>query len=162
VVVDREVGHAADGCGRGDEVGRVVRDSPPRRVSSVGGAGDPDPAGSRDACPDERLYPGSDVLLLPAAPAVLLDGLLERQPEPGTAAVVRCEHVEAPRDEVLDLGVEPVLGVARRAAVYQHHRPHALPRSPVQPPLHLQPVHRTPPEVLSRHQPLRADGRPLR
>ena len=74
----------------------------------------------------QRLDAAPDVFLLAAAPAVLLDGLLEREPEPRAAPVVRREHVEAARDEVLDLGVEPVLGVAGRAAVDQDYGPNAL------------------------------------
>src|SRR5918997_4038807 len=161
VIVHNEVRHAADGRCGGDEVRREVRDRPPRRIPAVGGAGYADATRLRDTGLNKRLDAASYVLLLPAAPAVLLDRLLELQPEPGAPPVVGGQHVEAPREEVLDLGVEPVLGVARRPAVDEQDGADAVPRCPVEPPLHLETVHRPPGKVLSRDQPLRVERNAL-
>src|SRR5215211_1037893 len=138
-----------------------MRDRPPRRVPAVGGAGYADATRLCDAGPDERLDTGPYVFLLATTPAVFLYGLLELEPEAGAPPVVRSQHVEAARDEVLDLGVEPVLGTARGTAVHQHDRPGAASRRPVQPSLHLQSVHRPPGEVLRRDQTFRVERNSL-
>src|SRR5918995_2351587 len=117
VVVECEVGHTADrGCG-GDDLGLEVCDRPPRRVSAVGGTCNANASRLYHVGIDQRLDPAPYVFLLPTAPAVLLYRLLERETEPRAAPEVRRQHVEAPRGQVLDLGVEPVFGVACRAAV---------------------------------------------
>ncbi len=98
-------------------------------------------------------HPNVSVMTIPAlaiSPAVLLDRLLERQPETGAPPIVGGQHIEAARDEVLDLGVEPVLAVARGAAVDHYDGPGVAARRAVEPPLHLQTVHRPPGEVLRR------------
>ena len=162
VVVDHEVGHAADRGGGGDRLGVEVCDRPPRRVPAVGGARHADASWLCDAGLYQRFDAAPDVFLLAAAPAVLLDGLLEGEPEARAAPVVRGEHVEAARNEVLDLGVEPVFGVAGRAAVDQNYRSKALAGRSVEPTLYLQAVDGPPAEVFGRDERLHALGHALR
>ena len=67
--------------------------------------------------------------------------------EPRAAPVVRHQHVEAPRGQVLDLGVEPVFGMACRAAVDQDDGSKLLAGCTVEPTLYLYAVDRSPAEV---------------
>src|SRR5918998_1546358 len=160
VVVECEVGHTADrGCG-GDDLGLEVRDRPPRRVFAVGGACNANASRLCHIGIDQRLDPAPYVFLLPTAPAVLLYRLLERETEPRAAPVVRRQHVEAPRGQVLDLGVEPVFGVASRAAVDQHDGSKLLAGCTVEPTLYLYAVHRPPAEVFGGDEPLRTYASP--
>src|SRR5690606_560613 len=98
LVVDDEIGHAADRGRGGDDLGRPARDRAPRGVAAIRGTGDADPARARDPARDQMLDAAADVVLLGAAPECLLDRLAERETEAGRAAVVRLEHVEALRD----------------------------------------------------------------
>src|SRR5918995_6551205 len=150
-----QTGAAAAGRG-GNGGGREGRRPPPPRAPAVGGSRNPDTPGLGHAGPDKRLDATTYILLLAPAPAVYFDRLLEREPEPSAPPVVRGQHVETPREEVLDLGVEPVLSVVRGSAVDQYDCPCAPPRRPVQPPLHLEPVHRVPGEVLRGNELLRS------
>src|SRR5215207_8178259 len=160
VVVECEVGHTADrGCG-GDELGLEVCDRPPRRVSAVGGACNANASRLCHVGIDQRLDPTPYVFLLPTAPAVLLYGVLEREAETRAAPVVRRQHVEAPRGQVLDLGVEPVFGMACRAAVDQHDGSKLLAGCAVEPTLYLYAVDRPPAEVFGGDEPLRTYASP--
>src|SRR5215204_372862 len=155
VVVECEVGHTADrGCG-GDDLGLEVCDRPPRRVSTVRCACNANASRLCHVGIDQRLDPTPYVFLLPTAPAVLLYGVLEREAETRAAPVVRRQHVEAPRGQVLDLGVEPVFGMACRAAVDQDDGSKLLAGCTVEPTLYLYAVDRSPAEVFGGDEPLR-------
>src|SRR5918995_1902865 len=162
VVVECEVGHTADRSCGGDDLGVEVRDRPPRRVSAVGGACNANASRLCHVGIDQRLDPTPYVFLLPTAPAVLLYRLLERETEPRAAPVVRRQHVEAPRGKVLDLGVEPVFGVACRAAVNQDDGSEFLATCSVEPTLNLHAVDRPPSEVFGGDEPLLVYFHPFR
>ena len=84
------------------------------------------------------------------------------EPEPRAAPVVRRQHVEAPRGEVLDLGVEPVFGVAGRAAVDQDDGSKLLPTRTVEPTLYFHAVDGPPAEVFGGDEPLLVYVHPFR
>src|SRR5215207_1411555 len=154
VVVDHEIRHPADRGRCCDDLGFEVCDRPPRRVSAVGGACNAHAPKLCDAGLDESFDPTPYVFLLSAAPAVLFYGLLEGEPEPRAAPVVRRQHVEAARGKVLDLGVESILGVAGRAAVDQDDSSKFLATCSVEPTLYLHAVDRPPAEVFGGDEPL--------
>src|ERR687889_1973277 len=162
VVVECEVGHTADRSCGGDDLGVEVRDRPPRRVSAVGGASNANASRLCHAGFDQRLDPTPYIFLLPTAPAVLFYGLLERETEPCATPVVQRHNVEAARGKVLDLGVEPVFGVARRAAVNQDDCSEFLATCSVEPTLNLHAVDRTPAEVFGGDEPLLVYVHPFR
>src|SRR3990172_7519903 len=154
VVVDGQIGNAANRRGRGGEVLREAGDGAPRRVAAVRRAGHADLALLGDACCNQRLYAGPYIVLLAPAPAVDLDRLAEGQAEAGAAAIVRIEHVEALSREELNLVVDRVGAVKSRSAVDEHDRasrPLARLR-PIQPALYLQSIDGLPSEVLRRRQ----------
>ena len=153
VVVDHQVGHAADGRGRGHQLARGVGDLPPARVAAVGGAGHAHPARLGQPRGHQGLDAGADVVLLEPAPAGLLDLLLERQPVAGRAAVVGQEDVEPPRQVVLHLGVDALAVVRGGAAVDQYDRALGAVRGAVDEAVDAQAVAGGPLEVLGGHQP---------
>src|ERR671910_697602 len=83
---------------------------------------------------------------------------VEGESETRAAPVVWGEYVEAMRNEILDLGVEPVLGVACRAAVDQNYRSKTLAGRSVEPPMYFQAVDGGPAEIFGRDERLHARG----